>query len=159
MPDENEDTGDQLTGELQSAGTDLAGALVGGGTGLILGPVGVLAGAVLGVAVQHTAKVLVGRLNRREEERVGAALLIMGADARTREQRGERPRQDGFFDARGALRPEAEDLLEATLRQAAETYEEQKLPLLARLYSAVAHDPAIPASDALYTVRVAGELT
>jgi hypothetical protein len=88
-------------------------------------------GAALGVAVQHASKVVVGRLNRREEERVGAALLMIRADAHTREEEGERLRQDGFFDARGTLRPEAEDLLEATLRQAAETYEERKLPLLA----------------------------
>jgi hypothetical protein len=111
------------------------------------------------VAVQHAARALMGRLNRREEERVGAALLLMDEDTRQREARAERPRVDGFFDDRGALRPEAEDLLEAVLRRAAGTYEERKLPLLARLYSAVAHDATISAAEALYLVRVADELT
>ncbi len=100
--------------------------------GLVGGPVGAIGGAALGVAVQHTAGALMGRLNRREEARVGAALLLMDEDTRPREARGERPRQDGFFDDPGALRPDAEDLLEAVLRGAAGPYEERKLPLLAR---------------------------
>lgn len=158
MDDERQDS--DLSGELQSAGTDLAGALVGTGVGLVAGgPPGAMLGAALGVAVQHATKAIVGRFNRREEERVGAALLIMEGDAHRRESNGERLRDDGFFDARGALRPDAEELLEGVLRRSASTYEERKLPLLARLYSAVAHDQTISPSEGLYLVRVADDLT
>ncbi len=160
MPNEQEaKPSDDAAGELRSAGTDLVGAVAGGSLGLVGGPAGAIGGAALGVAVQHAARALIGRLNRREQERVGAALLVMDEDARQREERGERPREDGFFDDRGTLRPEAEDLLEAVLRRAAGTYEERKLPLLARLYSACAHDATISAAEALYLIRVADELT
>lgn len=70
MDDERQDS--DLSGELQSAGTDLAGALVGTGVGVVAGgPPGAILGAALGVAVQHTMRAIVGRFNRREEERVG----------------------------------------------------------------------------------------
>jgi hypothetical protein len=158
MDDERQDS--DLSGELQSAGTDLAGALVGTGVGLVAGgPPGAMLGAALGVAVQHATRAIVGRFNRREEERVGAALLIMEDDARRRESSGEQLRDDGFFDAHGALRPDAEELLEGVLRRSASTYEERKLPLLARLYSAVAHDQTISPSEGMYLVRIADELT
>jgi hypothetical protein len=119
----------------------------------------VVAGAALGVAVQRTAKIVVARLSAREEELAGAALLLIERDAGERQARGERLREDGFFDTRGALRPDAEELLEAVLRWAAATHEERKLPYLSRLYSAVAHDPNVSAPEGLYLVRVAGELT
>ena len=45
------------------------------------------------------------------------------------------------------------------MRQAAETYEERKVPLLARLYSAVAHDATVSPELAIYLVRIAGDLT
>lgn len=158
MDDKRQDS--DLSGELQSAGTDLAGALVGTGVGSVAGgPPGAMLGAALGVAVQHATRAIVGRFNRREEERVGAALLIMEGDARRRESSGEQLRDDGFFDARDELRPDAEELLEGVLRRSASTYEERKLPLLARLYSAVAHDQTISPSEGMYLVRVADELT
>jgi hypothetical protein len=161
VPDDQRAGSDDAAGaELVSAGTDLAGALTAVVFGFVVaGPPGAAIGATLGVAVQHTARFVVGRLNRREEERVGAALAIMDADTREREARGERPREDGFFDTGGGLRPEAEELLEGVLRQAAGAHEEQKLPLLAFLYSTVAHDESISAGDAIYFARVAGELT
>jgi hypothetical protein len=145
--------------EARELGADMAGALIGGVVGLVGGPVGAMGGAALGVAVQHAANAVMGRLGERQERRVEAVIYLMDQDVRRRKQRGEEPRHDGFFDERGALRPEAGDLLEAILRQAAQTHEERKLPFLARLYSAVEYDPTISASDALYLVRVAGELT
>jgi hypothetical protein len=71
----------------------------------------------------------------------------MEGDTRRRESSGEQLRDDGFFDARGALRLDAEELLEGVLRRSASTYEERKLPLLARLYSTVAHDKTISPSE------------
>ena len=42
------------------------------------------------------------------------------------------------------------------LRQAADTYEEQKLPYLSRIFTAVAHDPGVPSADARYLLAAAG---
>ena len=69
-------------------------------------------------------------------------------------------REDGFFQPRGeGLSSSAGELLEAVLRRAAETYEERKLPYLSRIFTAVAHDPGVPAADAQYLVGVANDLT
>ena len=54
---------------------------------------------------------------------------------------------------------EAVDLLEGVLRQAAQSFEERKVALLARLYSEVAHDPSVDAASAAFAVRLVGELT
>ena len=43
--------------------------------------------------------------------------------------------------------------------QAANSWEERKVALLARLYSLVAHDPTVPAATANFVVRIAGDLT
>jgi hypothetical protein len=87
-------------------------------------------------------------------------VLLMEADARNREERGEVPREDGFFEPHGDERSsDADELLEAVLRQAAETYEEQKLPYLSRIFTAVAHDPGVSPADAQYLVGVANDLT
>src|SRR4051794_35864714 len=43
----------------------------------------------------------------RESQRAGATLVLIDHDAQERQARGEGPRNDGFFDARGDLRPDA----------------------------------------------------
>ncbi len=145
--------------ELAEDGVELAGALVGAGIGLVAGPIGAVAGAGLGIVAKRAAKIVMRRFEDRERARAGAALLLIQADTREREARGDAPRQDGFFDETGELRSDAEELLEGVLRQAASSYEERKVPLLARLYSSAAHDPLTGGEDALYMVRLAGELT
>lgn len=49
--------------------------------------------------------------------------------------------------------------LEGVLRQAAQSYEERKVPFLARLYSAAAHDAGVPTAQATYLLRTAETLT
>jgi hypothetical protein len=156
-PEETE--GEETTRALVETGADLAGALAGGGVGLIGGPLGALGGAAIGVAVARTAKALGERLWGRERVRAGAALALIAEDARQHDSHGDRPRQDGFFDARDGLRPEGEELLEGVLRQAAAAWEERKVPLIAQLYSEVAYDDSIAPADATFLVRLAGELT
>jgi hypothetical protein len=140
-------------------GSDLAGALAGGALSLVGGPAGALGGAAVSVVIKHAAQNVLGRVHGRQEARAGAALLVVASDARERADRGEAPRADGFFDARGALRPEAEELLEAVLLQAANAYEERKVPLFAHLYDAVAHDCAFSGSDAHAFLHIATDLT
>lgn len=152
----NADEDEDRVKRLVDGGADLAGALGGVGGTAVAGP---LVGAAVGVAVKRAVAAVGRAFSRREEERVGAALLTIEADTRARHERGERPRDDGFFDERGGLRPEAEELLEGVLRLAAASYEERKVPLLAHLFSSVAHDDSVRSEDALHLVRLASELT
>lgn len=159
-PEDNQEAGASEALELVEAGSDLVGSLGGAGIGLLVGgPAGAIVGAALGPTLKHAALVVHSRFFGKERERVGAALGYITADQQQRRNNGEEPREDGFFDWRGDLRPEAEELVEAILRQAAETYEERKLPYLSRVYTAVEFDPTVSAAEALFLVRLAGELT
>lgn len=144
---------------IAGVGADLAGALAGGALGLVGGPAGALGGATLGVAVQRGARAVMDQLRGREGERAAATLLLIAADAQQRHNRGELPREDGFFDSQDGMRADAEELLEGILRQAAETWEERKLPYLAHLYGAMAHDSTISPGTAVFLMRLADSLT
>jgi hypothetical protein len=131
---------------------------------LLGGPGGALGGAAVGwaagEALPRLCREVIARVGERAATRTAAAVVLMDADARDRAERGESPRTDGFFEPRGEdLSSDSDELLEAVLRQAAETYEEQKLPYLSRIYTAVAHDPGVPAADAQYLSAVASDLT
>jgi hypothetical protein len=144
-------------------GSALAGALAGGAVGLIGGPAGALGGAAVGWgAGEGLAKLgveVMARVHGRASERAAATALMIRSDGAEHEARDEEPRDDGFFDDRGALRPEDKELLEAVLLTAANTYEERKLPYLAHLYDSVKYDASVRAADALFMARLADQLT
>lgn len=95
----------------------------------------------------------------RQSRRAGAALVVMAEDQAERQQAGDEPRDDGFFDERDGYRPDAEELLEGILLHAANTYEERKVSFLGHLYDGVAHDPSIGTADAHRLLTQAGRLT
>jgi len=88
-----------------------------------------------------------------------AAVVLIAEDAKHRAEEGEQIRDDGFFDERGHLRPDAEELLEGVLRHAAQTYEESKVLVLARFYSGLAHDASVDAPQAHLLLRQIAALT
>jgi len=158
----DDDNVDRLSGAVEK-GARLVGSLVGGAVGLVGGPPGALGGAAAGwaagEALVSVGRSVVQRLDDRGAMRVGAAITVIETDAEQHRENGEPPRSDGYFDPRGELRPEAEDLLEGVLLVAANTYEEKKLPYLAHLYDGVVHDESVAAADGLYLVRAADQLT
>ena len=156
MATEREDqTEDAATTDLIERGSDLAGALAGGALSLVGGPLGALGGAAVGVAVKHVVGSVSSRLAARQASRAGAAVLFIAEDAQARAANGEEPRDDGFFDGRGALRSEAEEVLEAILLQAANSYQEEKVPYIAHLYDGVAHDADVRPADAHVLIDLA----
>jgi hypothetical protein len=153
-------TDDDALFNVVEAGSDLASSLGGAGAGLLLGgPPGAMVGAALGPTIKHTVLIVYDRLRGRQLARAGATIELLAEDAQRRQGDGEHPRDDGFFDARDGLRADADELLEGVLLQAANAHEERKVPLLGRLYSAVAHDMSVTTATASYLVRIAGELT
>lgn len=143
-------------------GAQLAGALVGGGVGVFGGPVGALLGGAAGIAAGDALAGIglevMARMTERGAKRTAAAVLLIGQDTHEHQERGEEPRQDGFFDERGELRPEAHELFEAILLAAANSFEERKLPYLAHLFDGVAYDDSVGAADALFLSRMADQL-
>ena len=144
-------------------GAQLAGALVGGGVGMVGGPVGAFGGAAAGWAAGEVIAAIgvevMQRMSGRGAERAAATAILIAQDGLKHESAGEQPRDDGFFDERCGLRPEEDELLEAVLLTAANTYEERKLPYLAHLFDGVKYDASVAAADALFMARLADELT
>ncbi|HEY8775156.1 MAG TPA: hypothetical protein VIM33_01615 [Gaiellaceae bacterium] len=152
------------TAELIEGGSEIAGAAVGGALGLLAGPPGVVAGAVGGVLVTRAlkrigAEVSLRLLGPREEIRVGAAFAFAAAEIRERLERGDPERSDGWFEADGDGRPEAEELLEGVLLNAANAYEERKVPYLGWLYASLAFDANVGRDYANFLIRLADRLT
>jgi hypothetical protein len=147
--------------EVLEGGIEVVGTLPGAAVGfLVAGPPGGLVGAAVTPVITRALKAAIGAgLAFRARDRAAAAALLIDAARREHEARGERLRQDGFFDPRGGVRPDADELLEGVLREAAQTYEERKVPLLAALYSGVEHDDDVAAPDALLLLRRASQMT
>jgi hypothetical protein len=142
-------------------GIEVVGSLPGAAVGfLIAGPPGGLVGAAVTPIITRALKAAIGAgLAHRARDRAAATALLIEGARQEREAHGDRRREDGFFDARGELRPEAEELLEGVLREAAQTYEERKVPLLAAMYSNVEYDATVPSAEALLLLRRASQLT
>jgi hypothetical protein len=148
---------DHAAEQLIETGGDLAAWVTGAAVGALGGPVFAMVGAALGVAGSRVAQILAGRFSRREEERIGATLAIIVEDTAGRDN--GRVRDDGFFEEKGDVRSDGEEVLEAVLRQAAASYEERKLPYLAHLYANIARSTNISRATAIWLVRKAEPLT
>lgn len=144
-------------GRALERGARLAAVLAGATTTVVTGDP--LAGAGAGWATSEALNEVIGRVTERAAVRAGAAMVIIAVDANEHEARGDTPRADGFFDDRGALRPEAHELLEAILLAAANSFEERKLPYVAHLFDSVAYDSSIRSTDGLFLARMADQLT
>ena len=151
---------DKLQRRLQS-GASLFAGLLGAGAGALTGdPYAAAAtGWVSNEVLSRVGTEVAARVGESGAARVGAAAMFIQADRLRREAQGEEPRADGFFDCRGAVRPEAHDLLESILLSAANSFEERKLPYLAHVYDSTAFDSSIRTSDALFLSRLADDLT
>jgi hypothetical protein len=138
----------------------LAAGLTGVSTAVVTGDP--YAGAATGWAANELLTIgqeVMERVSERAAVRVGASRLIIAADLQERERHGDVPRADGFFDERGALRPEAHELLESILLASANCFEERKLPYLAHVYDGVADDATVNTGDSLFLARMADQLT
>ena len=149
---------------LIEGGGDMAGAAVGGALGLIGGPAGIAAGAVGGVLVTRTVKRIGNELSERflsprQRLRTGAAFAVAADDIHARLEAGDEPRDDGFFVSRDDHRSSAEELLEGTLLQAADSYEERKVTYLGHFYSSVIFDESVSAGEANFLLRIAESIT
>ena len=85
--------------------------------------------------------------------------MLIASEEQERDQQGQSRRGDGFFVESGGLRPEAESLLEGVLREAAASFDERKVRILARFYAALEYDDSASAADAYFLLRQISQLT
>jgi hypothetical protein len=137
------------------------GAIIGG---LIAGPEGSVAGAAAGGAIGETLKVSIEEfasraLSDREQTRVGAVIDYAAFTIQERLERGDKPRDDGFFDFDETQRSEAVELFEGVLLRAKNENQEKKLPYLGKLFANTAFRPDIPPSLAAFLLKAAEDLS
>jgi hypothetical protein len=137
------------------SGTESAGGTTGSAIAILLpGPVGVVVGAISSAVITQVLRSGLGealerQLGEREQARVGAALLVAADQISQRLNRGEQPRQDGFFTARAGYRADAEEVAEGIIRAAQRVHEERKVPYLGYLIATVYFDATISRANAL----------
>lgn len=146
----------RLGGALGAAATGiLAGPFAGAGAGIALGETLLRLAAVL----EPTAdEVLQGPLGPREQDRVVAVLGFAIRRIGDRLNAGESVREDGFFAALEGHRPDAQQLLEGVLREAARSYNERRVRHLGSLYASFVFDRE-PPGNAFYLLDTAQRLT
>lgn len=146
--------------ELVQLGAESLAGSVGAAAGVFLGPPGALAGAAAGPALIRALAwagrtIKTRRLSHNEEIRIGTALYVALERIKEREEAGERPRADGFFDPatdpRGAL--------EGALLSAARSYDEKKVPFIGAFYASFAFDEAVTINTAHFLLTLLDRLT
>jgi hypothetical protein len=95
------------------------------------------------------------RLPHNEEVRISTALYVALERIKEREEAGEQPRRDGFFDPatdpRGAL--------EGALLSAVRSYDEKKVPYIGAFYASFVFDEAVSISTAHFLLTLLDRLT
>jgi hypothetical protein len=162
MSDEEPDSAP--LGDLVALGSDLVGGGAGAGLGFLLGGgPGAVGGQVIGVAASFALRRVAAEikqrwLSKREEIRVGGLLASAVMEFNRRAERGEKLRDDGFFDPQ-ADRSVAEELIEHALLVARDEAEERKVELLGRLTAAICFDETVSREQGNNLIRTAEHLS
>ena len=125
-----------------------------------------VAGGAGGVAVTRVLKTVGGaiirrRLEQRQENRAGAAFYTAHSRISARILRGDAVRDDGFLepDPTPMGRSPAEEILEGTLRAAANEHEERKVRFLGAFWGNLPFRADISRSSANFLLHLAERLT
>jgi hypothetical protein len=160
-----DDAENQALSSLLETGTDAIGSVAGAAVGLTIGgPPGALIGAGAGPLVTSVFRRIAFEikhrcLGSREEVRVGEVFVYALARISERLEAGEEPRADGFFDERPDDRPDAEEVLEATLLAAQRDPAEKKLKYYGNLLANVSFEPGIAKPLANQLIRQASNIS
>jgi hypothetical protein len=160
------DEEDLDAGRLIETGAQFLGGAAGGALGTLGGPPGVILGAAGGTAVSHAvtrvgSAIFRRNLEERQAGRAGAAFGVAVERIRARLLSGTDPRDDGFISKSdsSSARSAGEELLEGTLRAAADEHEEKKVPFLGAFWGNLVFSPQISRAYANYLLRLAEGLT
>lgn len=164
MPKENHEEIRSIK-ELIEAGYEIAGSVSGvliGGA--IMGPAGLIIGGASGPILTRlftkAGKEIKKRiLGEREESRIGYTYAVGLYKINSRLERGEQPRNDGFFENDESNRSAGEEILEGVLRIAQNEYQEKKLRYLGNLLANIAFDSSISRDKANLFLKIAQNLT
>lgn len=156
---------DESLSHLIQAGADIAGGATGAAVGLLIaGPVGAVAGGMAGPTISHTLQ-KIGReistrlLGKREETRIGAALVFAARKIEANRTAGQSVRTDGFFIEQPDGRSPADEIAEGVLMVVQREHEERKLPFYGNLLANLAFQGGFDRAQSNLLIQLAQRLS
>lgn len=141
-------------------GSEISGGAIGGAIGLIGGPIGAIAGGSLGVlSAQLINEVIVRSFSARDQVRIAATSTFLFNGVAHRLQRGDKIRDDDFFDRKTYDRSNAEELFEGTLLKCANQFQEKKIKFISKIFEKTIFDNAISAETSNQLLVIAESIT
>jgi hypothetical protein len=148
--------------ELVETASAVGGALAGTALTLVAGPfVGSAGGEAVARVMLHVGAEIERRLlGPRQEKRIASAYEAAAVEVGQQLEAGNSIRSDGFFDVSDADDvSRAEELLEGTLRTAAEAWEGRKVPYIGRIFGRLSFDSSVSPAEAAFLLRLADRVT
>ena len=122
--------------------------------------IGTASGKGLEIALKKIKEEILARvLSSREKARALNVLDVAIEEIRRRLEKGERLREDGFFDEKPMARSEADEVAESVLLKAQREPEEKKIPYVGYLLASIAFEPQISVHMAHQLSKAAEQLT
>lgn len=144
-----EEKGNQRIKNLIGLGGEIAGGAVGSALGFLAsGPAGAALLGAGGVVAARTLKHIGNQVSERllgprEKVRIGGVLAIAAAEINHRINKGEKIRDDGFFDVKRQGRSDADEVIESILLKSQREPEEKKIIYMGHLLANVAFNKDI----------------
>lgn len=156
-----EEKNSEIITEIIQTGSEVSGG-VGGAIigGLIAGPPGAIIGSAAGPIISRlfakAGKEIKERvLGNREEIRIAKTYGTGWNKIKSRIEKGDKLRTDGFFNHDEVQRSAADEILEGVLRSAQSEYEEKKIPFYGNLLANISFDSTINRDKANLFLNIA----
>jgi len=138
----------------------VVGSVAGAGIGFFGGPAAAIAGSAIGSVITSIGQEIVGKvLSRNENRRVNTVFELVKDSITVRVEKGEKIRDDGFFENIENERSSGEEVLEGLLIATQRETEERKLPFLANLYVNLAFKKDLSREESNQLINVAENLS
>ncbi|MDK2801668.1 MAG: hypothetical protein PWQ70_3287 [Clostridiales bacterium] len=151
--------------DLIDVGADIAsGAVVGALSFLAGGPAGAAIFGAGGVVAARTLKYIGNEVSERflgprEKVRIGGVLAVAASEIAQRINKGEKIRDDGFFEQKRQGRSDADEVAESIILKSQREPEEKKIVYMGHIFASVAFDREISAELAHQILKAAEQLT
>lgn len=164
MPQEDNNNPKSIK-ELIDVGSNITGSVTGATLGFLVGgPPGAVVGAAAGPALVHALKKVGNELanrmlGQREEERLGATIILTSKKIDQNFDAGLKIREDEFFADSSTERAAGKEITEGILIAAQREFQEKKLQYYANLLGNIAFHPEIDKAHANLLIRMAQRLS
>jgi hypothetical protein len=151
--------------EIIELGSEITGSVAGTAIGFwIAGPSGAYIGAIASpvfanVFKKYGAEIKKWFLGDREKIRIGASYTYAFEKFNKNLIEGKVLRHDNFFEAKGANRSNAEEILEGILITAQKSYEEKKIRFIGNLYANIAFDSSVDVGEANHFIKLSEQFS